>query len=698
MDEMTRDALRCAEVGWKLVPVNGKMPILTGWPDRPIHTKHQILEQSGHDGWGVILGKGSGVIDVECDSEEAFDAFLVLVGGEAPKTVSWHSSRGMHFIFKWTEGWPETSVLKFRGIEFRIGNKAAQSVLPPSNGRGWVIAPWQGEVQEFGWRDEVLGIPSETVLISNHAGEPLDVEAWLNRRRVPILGAKVTDGTKKWFIACPRSEAHTTANHMTDCMVTQAPDGSLGGKCFHQSCGMSNWQELKNAIGAPEWIDYYDESRSRHWGEVADRLWPSVLVKYADEDEDDDNDFCLAMLPQHGLIRAIYDYYTSIAFRPSPVMGLAVSLSLCQTIFGRRIASQTDMRTNDYNVVMACTGSGKEACETAITKILQQADPNFDIMMPADVQSGNGLMNAMAQQPCRIWVCDEFGKILSAVLDKRGNQHLKNIGTHLLKIYGKSSGKYTGAAHSDKIRNAVDQPHLSVLGLTTGATISSAITHDQLTDGLLGRIAFWNLQARPDANYELEVKDPNASLVDAVKSWIGFAPHGEENNLASLFPRPIVIPMRDAVLARWREHGATIDQRMASESEIRAAIWGRVNARAMKLALVHRAARLSRPSECVGAVIEAQDVNWGIKLANRLARVSCDIIDQQVVDIGLSKAKAVLSQAIATGQPISKHSILRKHRTLSSGDLEAAAEQLGIEAKDVPTRGRPKRMYHPPVR
>jgi len=695
MDEITRNALRCAEVGLKLTPVAGKTPILPQWPERPITTEEQILEQRGHDGWGLILGEGSGVIDVECDSAAAFDAFLELVGGEVPQTVSWQSARGMHFLFRWSEGWPNTAVIKHNGVEFRIGNKAAQSVLPPSNGRSWVIAPWDGEVQEFHWRDQILVKPALSMGYLGE-GEPLDVERWLKRHSVNILGAKVSDQTKKWFIECPRQDMHTTPNLYSDCMVTQAPDGSLGGKCFHQSCGMGNWQALKTVIGAPDWLDYHDEARSRHWGEVADRLWPSKLCEYADEDEDDDSDFCLAMIPETGLLREIYEYYDSVAFRSSPIMGLAVALSLCQTIFGRKIATHTNLRTNDYNVVMATTGSGKEACESAITKILEQVDPKLDVMMPADVQSGNGLMNAIALQPCRLWVCDEFGKILQAVLDKRGNQHLKNIGTHLLKLYGKSSGRYTGAAHSEKIRNAVDQPHLCVLGLTTGSTVFSAITHDDLTDGLLGRMAWWPVAERPEADYDLVVEDPSQELIDRVKSWWQFAPNGF--NLADIFPKAIVMKMEADVLHRWKEHGKAVEDRMQSESEIRAAIWARVNARAMKLALVHRAARLSEPSECVGATIEAQDVNWGIKLANWLARVSCQIVQGQIVDEGLGRAKAVLSQAIATGKPISTRSLLRANRGLTAGDLNAAAAALGIEAKIVPTGGRPKRMYLPPIR
>ncbi len=157
------------------------------------------------------------------------------------------------------------------------------------------------------------------------------------------------------------------------------------------------------------------------------------------------------MVPKIGLLRDIFEFYNENAYRRSSVMGLAVAVSLCQTAFGRRISSYTDLRTNDYNVILAATGSGKEACESTITKILAAADETDSFLLPPDVQSGNGLMKAISHNPCSIWVCDEFGKILQAVLDKKGNKHIKDVGVHLLKLYGKSNGIYGGAAHSDGI-------------------------------------------------------------------------------------------------------------------------------------------------------------------------------------------------------------------------------------------------------
>ena len=521
-------------------------------------------------------------------------------------------------------------------------------------------------------------------------GEPLVVERWLGRHKVQVHSTKVLEGSRRWYIDCPRRDLHTTPDSLLDCMIVQDSAGKLGGKCFHQSCGMSDWNAVKSAIGPLDYRDYRDEQESRYWGEVADQLWPSTWVKCADEENDSESDFCEAMIPQSGLIRQVYNYYRQVAYMPSPIFGLATALSLCQTVFGRKIAAHTGLRTNDYNVVLATTASGKEACETTITRILEVADSNFTVMMPADVQSGNGLINAMAIHPLRIWVCDEFGKILQSVLDKKGNQHLKNIGTHLLKLYGKSAGRYTGAAHSDKIRNAVVQPHLCVLGLATQGTVFSSISADQLVDGLLGRIAFWPVMERPEANEDLVDCDPPEELTNLVKSWLEFEPGG---NLASEFPDPVKLAISAEAKDRWNAHAKGIRKRMDSESEIRAAVWGRVAARSLKFALVHRAALVGEVEEITKVKLEISDLNWGIKLSNWLAQISCGIVCETMPDLGLSKAKEALLRALGESTQVSSRSVLRANRTLTAGDVSAAADKLGLQRVNVMSGGRPKLYY-----
>jgi hypothetical protein len=149
---MNSDAIKCLELGWRMIPLIGKRPVISSWPSKAYGDPFEVASAPRHDGWGVLLGQASGIIDVECDSPEAYEELLELTQGEID-TVCWQSQRGKHFIFKWSPDWPEIAAFKFSEIEFRIGNRGAQSVIPTSGGRRWINAPWDHEVQDFRWMD-----------------------------------------------------------------------------------------------------------------------------------------------------------------------------------------------------------------------------------------------------------------------------------------------------------------------------------------------------------------------------------------------------------------------------------------------------------------------------------------------------------------------------------------------------------------
>lgn len=415
---------------------------------------------------------------------------------------------------------------------------------------------------------------------------------------------------------------------------------------------------------------------------------PMIPVHYPDVDlskllgeergEDfDDEQFCADSVPESGLLREVFDYYCQTSHRTSCVMGLAVAVALCETIFGRRIASHTDMRTNDYNVIMAPTASGKEACETTIAKIFNAAGNTP--MLPPDVQSGNGLLKAVHEMPCGIWVCDEFGKMLEAIIDRKSNNgHAKQIGTHLLKLYSKSAGSYGGAAHADGIRNQVDQPHLVLLGLTTGQMFET-IDSRQIQDGLFGRIAFWPVQNRPKRKTARALPVPE-KIAAIVRSWQQWQP----TNGMMEKPTPKIIEMAGQSMERWDRHADAIDSRMEHESESRAAIWGRVAARAMKLSMIYRAARLDmEPSSADWQfiLIEKQDIDWAIRLANWLARVACGLIRENVVDSQAARARHVLETVVMKAGSVARRDLMREYRSISGSEFTSAAEGLQAEGR-----------------
>lgn len=414
------------------------------------------------------------------------------------------------------------------------------------------------------------------------------------------------------------------------------------------------------------------------------------------DDEFDDEQFCADAVPKSGLVKQVFDYYCQTSHRTSCVMGLATAVSLCEMLFGRRISSHTDMRTNDYNIIIAPTASGKEACETTITKILYASAPHTKVpMFPPDVQSGNGLMKAITGIPCGIWVCDEFGKVLESILDKKSNNgHAKQIGTHLLKLYGKASGVYGGAAHADGLRNQVIQPHLVLLGLTTGQMFESIDSH-QIQDGLFGRLAFWPVQNRPKRRQARALPVPD-SLSDPVRAWLDWEPSG----LNPDYPLPVTLEMSQESIRRWNEHADAIDAKMEHESESRAALWGRVAARAMKLSMVHRAALMEgnpATTDWQFVYVELQDMEWGIKIANWLARVACGLVRENIVDTQANRAKQILMAAVQKMESISRFDLLREFRSISASEFTSAAEDLQkggfINIVLESSRGRPKVKY-----
>jgi hypothetical protein len=81
---------------------------------------------------GILLGKSSGVVDIEADTDEA-RAALKRWGLDRADTVAFQSGNSPHFLFKWEKGLPDSAVVHLDGIECRLGNGgAAQTVVPPS--------------------------------------------------------------------------------------------------------------------------------------------------------------------------------------------------------------------------------------------------------------------------------------------------------------------------------------------------------------------------------------------------------------------------------------------------------------------------------------------------------------------------------------------------------------------------------------
>jgi hypothetical protein len=726
------EALKLASHGWHVVPMltQTKHPgniLGTGWQHQASIEPAQInrwFAQNPSANVGVLLGPKSNLIDVEYDSDEGRSILEPLCGDII--TPTYKSAKSIHRLFSYDEKYePEKAAVGIRGTEWRFGQDKAQSVFPPSIHDTGVRYEWLPGLSPADCG--VVCLPDElwmTFLKLKNEQEQTDSRLPENQvARRYIDGDSMLDRARKYvdanynFEDLLRADNWVKVRNRGEAQDWRRPGKTKGSISATINFGNSGTLRVfTNGVNGLKQESSYDLfaylCATRHGdspGVAARELCPAGIVHEDKEkpfvdlrfilgenrpDDFDDEAFCDDSVPKYGLIRQIYDYYLNTSHRTSKVMGLATAVSLCQTIFGRRIASSTDLRTNDYNVIMAPTSSGKEACETTITRILFEADFAKFPMIPPDVQSGNGLLKSLHGLKAAIWVCDEFGKVLEAVLSDKGNTHVKQIGTHLLKLYGKSASIYGGAAHADGIRNQIIQPHLCLLGLTTGQ-IFETITSKEVRDGLFGRLAFWPVQLRPRRIAQRSVEVP-ADLVARVREWIQFEPTGFNPD----HPDPKIIEMDADSEIRAESHSVAIDDRMESEPESRAAIWGRVSARAVKLALVSRCARL--PCDPLAADwprirIEPQDMDWGIRMSNWLGRVACGLIKENVNDTQAQRAMSVILNAVQPTGEIERVKLMREYRSITSSEFTAAAKCLqdrkSIEIVTEKTGGRPKITY-----
>jgi hypothetical protein len=94
----------------------------------------------------------------------------------------------------------------------------------------------------------------------------LDVPRWLNDRGQGFKAKDRPDlhGRQVFLLEqCPFDSGH--GGH-GETAIYQAPDGTLGAECKHNSCTGKGWQHFKEAIGKPD-RDHYDPPLSDHQGD-----------------------------------------------------------------------------------------------------------------------------------------------------------------------------------------------------------------------------------------------------------------------------------------------------------------------------------------------------------------------------------------------------------------------------------------------
>lgn len=416
----------------------------------------------------------------------------------------------------------------------------------------------------------------------------------------------------------------------------------------------------------------------------------------------------LTLMRVPGVVGDIAEWINASAIKPQPVLALGASIAAFSAILGRKVRTETDLRSNLYVLGVGETGCGKERARQAIGALFDEL--GIGKQLGDSFASDSAVEAAMSQSPTRLYLIDEMGYFMGTMRDEQAPAHVKSIVPVLLRMYSSSDGVYRKRTYAtvpqarnkkdDKdgeIKDAIDQPSLSLYGTTVPGNFYANITKAHLSNGLVSRLlVFESTDPDPEIRWtDLDKRKVPEKLRKDCEAWAKASTNAyPEGDLASLYCRPLVV--KATIEARDIFDGleATMRRRRAEERDAGRdqGPFTRVAATAAKMALIRACGVNPEHPEITEA-----DAEWGCGMAwglteSFMARVG-DAAPENKAEEALQKVLAVVSKR----KSVSRGALLRSTKMYSDA-LDKVVKTL-IESGEITmdiekaTNGKVKTTY-----
>jgi hypothetical protein len=228
-----------------------------------------------------------------------------------------------------------------------------------------------------------------------------------------------------------------------------------------------------------------------------------------------------------GLVGEIAQFIYAQAPRPVAEIALAGALGLVAGIIGRAYnISGTGL--NQYVLLLAPTGTGKEAIASGIDKLMAQVirtvPAAVDFIGPGEIASSQAIIKYMSRGPTSfVSLVGEFGIYLQQMAAHNAPPHLTGLRRFLLDAYNKSGeGKVLRPSiYSDKDKNttAVLSPSLTLMGESTPEKFYEGLHEGLISEGLLPRFTMIEYHGQvPPLNKGGATAQPSFELIDRLST------------------------------------------------------------------------------------------------------------------------------------------------------------------------------------
>ncbi len=351
---------------------------------------------------------------------------------------------------------------------------------------------------------------------------------------------------------------------------------------------------------------------------------------------------CAGIENPPGLVGRLADYFYSAAIRPVPEIALASALALTAGICGRSYnVSGTGL--NQYLVLLARTGTGKEGISTAINTVVSALRPTIPMadrfIGPSVFASGQGLLRVLDERPCFVSLLGEVGHTFQQLSDPRINDAQRMLKKVLLDLYNKSgfNNIMHPSAYSDNTKNTkmVHAPCVTIMGESTPEVFFGGLDAAQVLDGLLPRFSVIEYTGpRPGRNRNAFAPPPD-ELLNELGALVTLALATQQNTTC----QPVSIDSTAQAMLDELDDYAT---RMINESgEVERHLWNRAHLKALKLS-----ALLAVGIDPQNPVVGAESAGWARDFVFRDVQLLAGRFASGDVGEGQSKQEIDLKTAI----------------------------------------------------
>lgn len=295
-----------------------------------------------------------------------------------------------------------------------------------------------------------------------------------------------------------------------------------------------------------------------------------------------------------GLVGDVADYFCSQSAYPNVDIALAGALGFMAGLCGQCYNTQTGAGLNQYILVLANTGRGKEAIAEGCSKLIEAIKGRVEAGIPgipaissykgpAHFASAEGLIKQLTRSSCFFSIIGEFGLMLRTLIGPKASATHIALKRAFLDLYNKSGdGKVLDPmVYSDTTKNTepVVSPAFTLIGESTFEEFFEGIDERIITNGLAARfMVFHTLAPRPYLNPNVGVA-PTPELVERLRDYAA--------RCLAYTPATGAVKVRldpEASITFGQFERNTTDRVNANASNVHTELWNRAFIKALKLA------------------------------------------------------------------------------------------------------------------